>query len=46
MSGLYGLSHAGSAKGAAAAEDFNFVQLPDTHWGFKGVRRTPMLPTL
>ena len=26
----------GAARAAAAAEDFFFVQLSDTHWGFKG----------
>lgn len=46
MSGLYGLSHAGSAKGAAAAEDFYFVQLSDTHWGFKGAPNPDAANTL
>jgi hypothetical protein len=32
-----GLAHAGSAPGAASAgDDFYFVQLSDTHWGFEG----------
>jgi predicted phosphodiesterase len=37
MSGLYGPSQAaGKNKAAAAYEDFYFVQLSDTHWGFSG----------
>ena len=32
-SGPFGV---GSARAAAAAEDFFFVQLSDSHWGFKG----------
>src|SRR5258708_28310083 len=35
-SGLGNPSSLGSARAAAAAEDFFFVQLSDTHWGFKG----------
>src|SRR5258708_26040298 len=35
-SGLGSTLTLGSARAAAAAEDFFFVQLSDTHWGFKG----------
>jgi 3',5'-cyclic AMP phosphodiesterase CpdA len=34
--GLYGAAHAADATGAAAYEDFYFVQLSDLHWGFEG----------
>jgi metallophosphoesterase superfamily enzyme len=39
MSGLYGRAFAASAdagNGAQAAQDFYFVQLSDTHWGYSG----------
>jgi hypothetical protein len=35
-SGLGNPLSLGSARAAAAAEDFFFVQLSDSHWGFKG----------
>src|SRR5260221_12522162 len=35
-SGLGSPLSLGSARAAAAAEDFFFVQLSDSHWGFKG----------
>jgi hypothetical protein len=35
-SGLGNPLLAGSAQAAAAAKDFYFVQLSDTHWGFQG----------
>jgi hypothetical protein len=35
-SGLPGFRRAGAATGKKAAEDFFFVQLSDTHWGFSG----------
>jgi hypothetical protein len=35
-SGLFSSVPGASAAGAAMAEDFMFVQLSDTHWGFKG----------
>ena len=36
MSGLSGQAHAADAPKATAYEDFFFVQLSDTHWGFEG----------
>lgn len=36
MSGLSGLARAADAAGVAAPEDFYFVQLSDSHWGFDG----------
>ncbi len=35
-SGLGGPLVSGAARAAGAADDFFFVQLSDTHWGFKG----------
>src|SRR5258708_31948371 len=35
-SGLGNPLSLGSARAATAAEDFFFVQLSDSHWGFKG----------
>jgi 3',5'-cyclic AMP phosphodiesterase CpdA len=36
MSGLSGQAHAADAPKATGYEDFFFVQLSDTHWGFEG----------
>jgi hypothetical protein len=36
VSGLAGCSTMGTAAGRAAGQDFFFVQLSDTHWGFSG----------
>src|ERR1700752_380644 len=38
-SGLFNL--AGSSKAFAAGNDFRFVQLSDTHWGFTGEKVNP-----
>jgi predicted MPP superfamily phosphohydrolase len=35
-SGLSGAARAGDAMGPAGHDDFFFVQLSDTHWGFEG----------
>jgi 3',5'-cyclic AMP phosphodiesterase CpdA len=36
VSGLSGLARAADATGASKPEDFYFVQLSDSHWGFEG----------
>jgi hypothetical protein len=36
LSGLTSLAQAASAKAGAAYDDFFFVQLSDTHWGYQG----------
>ena len=36
MSALPGAAHAADAMAAQRADDFYFVQLSDTHWGFEG----------
>lgn len=40
-SGLAGCANAGRKPGAAAYDDFYFVQLSDTHWGFEGEAVNP-----
>ncbi len=41
VSGLAGCANAGRKSGAAAYDDFYFVQLSDTHWGFEGEAVNP-----
>ncbi len=36
MSGLHGMALADGVQGGAGYDDFYFVQLSDTHWGFSG----------
>ena len=35
-SALYGPAHAGAKSRAESYEEFFFVQLSDTHWGYSG----------
>ncbi|HEY6280614.1 MAG TPA: metallophosphoesterase [Burkholderiales bacterium] len=41
VSGLAGCASAGRKPGATAYDDFYFVQLSDTHWGFEGEAVNP-----
>ncbi|HSS46832.1 MAG TPA: metallophosphoesterase [Burkholderiales bacterium] len=41
VSGLAGCASAGRKPGATAYDDFYFVQLSDTHWGFEGAAVNP-----
>ena len=41
ISGLAGCASAGRKPGATAYDDFYFVQLSDTHWGFEGEAVNP-----
>ncbi|MEJ0070083.1 MAG: metallophosphoesterase [Pseudomonadota bacterium] len=36
-----GLGHSARAAGPGAQQDFHFVQLSDTHWGFTGAKANP-----
>jgi hypothetical protein len=45
-SGLFDLASLGRGKAFAAAADFNFVQLSDTHWGFAGAPNPEAANTL
>ena len=40
-SGLGGVANAADAMTGAAYEDFFFVQLSDSHWGFEGAAANP-----
>ena len=41
VSGVGGVAHAADAMPGAAYEDFFFVQLSDSHWGFEGAAANP-----
>ena len=36
LAGVSGMAHAADAMGTAGYDDFYFVQLSDSHWGFEG----------
>ena len=46
LSGLAGCAAAGGSMGAAKSDEFYFVQLSDTHWGFSGAPNPDAANTL